>query len=116
MKFRCGIIAAMFRALKHLLIAFALLFGQHAAQQHLLYHAGLDLAGASAQNQKGAPQSDHGTDRCLAFQAVGGVLTCHALTFALPSFEPPAPAPVALPPARSPRIHFESRAPPYFFS
>ena len=114
--FRCAILPAMFRTFRHLLIAFALLFGQHAAQQHAFYHAGLELAGANAHDQKGAPQSNHGTDRCLSFQAVGSALTCHALTIAVQGFEPPAPAPVALPPARSPRIHFESRAPPHFFS
>jgi len=132
----CAILSAMIRSLRYLLLAFAVLFAQHAGQWHALYHAGLELAGGHSHpaghamgetalgddqheihhEEHPGPVADHGVDRCLAFQAIGNALTCNTTAVAAAHIAPPAPLPVSLPIARMPRIEFDSRAPPRLFS
>jgi len=58
------------RALQCLLLAFAVLFAQQAAQLHALAHA----QGELARPHKGKV-AGHAVERCIAFQAVGSALT-----------------------------------------
>ena len=94
----------MSRALRQLLVVFALLFAQQAAQLH-------DFAHLPQAGQKGVPAS-HPAAKCLAFHAVDSALPCGAVALDPPRIEPLAPVLVALPISRAPRIEFESRAPP----
>ena len=94
----------MKRALRHLLIALALLFSQQATQLHALSHLGHD--------GKGAPPVGHPAEQCLAFHALDS-----ALPILAPDCEPPRVALSAvtlftLPLLHPPRIVFDSRAPP----
>ncbi len=102
----------MRRVLRHLLIAFALLFAQQAAQLHDLAHAVRDLATA-ARGDKSAPPLGHTAGQCLAFHAIG----C-ALTGARPQLEAQrvaAQSIVGIVTAlrAAPRIAYDTRAPPF---
>ena len=101
----------MNRALRNLFIGLALLFTQEAAQLHSMAHLKYDLARAVAGN-KNIPPLGHPAEQCIAFHAVGSALPCGAIAFDPPRIEPAAPVLVALPLTRSPRIEFDSRAPP----
>ena len=94
----------MRRALRHLLIALALLFSQQAAQLHALSHIGHD--------GNGAPPVGHPAEQCLAFHALDGALPILALACEPPQAALSAVPPFALPLLHPPRIVFDSRAPP----
>jgi hypothetical protein len=99
------------RTLRHVLVAVALLFTQQAAQLHALGHLGRDLA----QLQRGEgnlPPPGHPAEQCIAFHAVDSALPALALALEPPRIAPPAPASFSLPLPFSPRIEFDSRAPP----
>jgi len=99
----------MKRALRHLIIAFAVLFAQQAAQLHSLSHLKQDLARAAG--NKGVALG-HPAEQCIAFHAVDSALPCSALAFDPPRIEPVEPLAIALPVSRAPRLVFDSRAPP----
>lgn len=101
----------MRRALRHLLIALALLFSQQAAQLHGLSHLGHDLK-AARQDGKGAPPVGHPAEQCLAFHALDSALPILALGCEPPRVELSAVAFFTLPLLHPPRIVFDSRAPP----
>ena len=103
----------MRRVLHHLLIVFALLFAQQAAQLHDLTHAVRDLA-AAARGDKSPPPLGHPAEQCLAFHAIG----C-ALAGTQPALEAQRVAAQALdggalPLPAAPRIVYDTRAPPVF--
>jgi hypothetical protein len=97
--------------LRHLLLAAALVFAQQAAQLHALSHVQRDLALAE-RGGKCIPPVGHPAEQCIAYHAVGSALPGLALVVAPPRETLPAVAPVALPVPFSPRIEFDSRAPP----
>ena len=101
----------MKRTLRHLLVAAALVFGQQAAQLHALSHLKHDLVKAE-RGGKSAPSSGHPAAQCLAFHAVDSALPSLGLALDLPRIALPALASVDLPLPFSPRIEFDSRAPP----
>ncbi len=101
----------MTRVLRHVLIAFALLFAQQGAQLHALSHFGRDLALAQG-GEKSAPPVGHPAEQCLAFHAVGSALPNCAPVFAPQRAELPVVAHFTLPLPSSTRIVFDSRAPP----
>jgi hypothetical protein len=102
---------AMHRTLRHLLIALVLLFGQQAAQSHALSHLGQSLSCAEGAANGPCP-AGHPAAQCLAFHAMDGALPSLASALDLHDAAPAAPAPVSLPLPFSPRIEFDSRAPP----
>ena len=104
----------MHRTLRHLLIAVVLLFGQQAVQLHTLSHLGQDLAGAQGGAKGPSSPIGHPAAQCLAFHATDSALTCLASAPDLHHVAPLAPAPFTLPLPFSPRIEFDSRAPPVF--
>jgi hypothetical protein len=91
----------MRRILQRLLVVVAVLFSQQAAQAHDFQHV-----------QKGTPASQHLGAKCLAFHAVDSALPNGAVHVQPARIVPPDPTPVALPLSRTPRIEFDSRAPP----
>jgi hypothetical protein len=97
--------------LRHLLLAAALVFAQQAAQLHALSHLQRDLA-AAERGGKCVPPVSHPAERCIAYHAVDSALPALALAIDPPRIALPAVAPVALPLPFSPRIEFDSRAPP----
>lgn len=99
------------RTLRHVLVAVALLFTQQAAQLHALGHLGRDLA-QLRRGEGSLPPSGHPAEQCIAFHAVDSALPTLALALEPPHLAPPAPAPFGLPLPFSPRIEFDSRAPP----
>ena len=101
----------MHRTLRHVLIAVALLFTQQAAQLHALSHLGRDLAVAERGDKK-APPVGHPAEQCLAFHAVGSALPTGAPGFVLPRIEATAVAHYVQFLPFSPRLAFDSRAPP----
>ncbi len=101
----------MNRSLRHLLVAAALVFAQQAAQLHALSHVQHDLARAE-RSGKCVPPVSHLAEQCIAFHAVDSALPGFALAVDLSRTALPAVAPVALPLPFSPRIEFDSRAPP----
>ena len=101
----------MNRTLRHLLIAAALVFTQQAAQLHALSHVQHDLAKAD-RSGKCVPPVTHPAEQCIAYHAVDSALLGFALAVDLSRTALPAVAPVALPLPFSPRIEFDSRAPP----
>jgi hypothetical protein len=103
------------RTLRHLLIGAALLFAQQAAQLHALSHLGYDLAVAEL-GKLHAPPVGHPAEQCIAFHAVDNALPVHALAPLAPQIAPPAVAYFDLPLPFSPRIEFDSRAPPFSLS
>jgi hypothetical protein len=101
----------MNRTLRHLLVAAALVFAQQAAQLHALLHVQHDLARAE-RSGKCVPPVSHPAEQCIAYHAVDSALPGFALAVDLSRVALPAVAPVALPLPFSPRIEFDSRAPP----
>jgi len=101
----------MNRTLHHLLVAAALVFTQQAAQLHALSHVQRDLATAE-RGGKCVPPINHPAERCIAYHAVDSALPALALATDPPRIALPAVAPVDLPLPFSPRIEFDSRAPP----
>ena len=91
----------MRRILQRLLFAFALLCSQQAAQAHDFKHL-----------QKRSLPSHHLGIKCIAFHAVDSALPNGALCIKPARIAPPDPRPFVLPLSRSPRIEFDSRAPP----
>lgn len=109
----------MNRALRHLLIALALLFTQQAGQLHALSHLKVDLGAlerAGALQRRGggekAPPIGHKADQCLAFHAFDNALPIFAFAVEPPRAVQPVLAQVAAFSPRPPRIVFDSRAPP----
>jgi len=102
----------MNRTLRHLLIAAALVFAQQAAQLHALSHLQRDMA-AAERGGKCVPPVSHPAERCIAYHAVDSALTGLTLAIDPPRVALPIIAPVDLPLPFSPRIEFDSRAPPY---
>lgn len=101
----------MKRTLRHLFVAAALVFAQQAAQLHALSHVQRDLAKAELSG-KCVPPVSHPAEQCIAYHAVDSALPALALAVDPPRIDLPAVAPVALPLPLSPRIGFDSRAPP----
>jgi hypothetical protein len=99
------------RTLRHFLIALALLFGQQAAQVHALSHLGQYQARIVG-GEKSVPPAGHPAAQCLMFHAMDSALPSLAAALDLYHVAPEAPAPFALPLPFSPRIEFDSRAPP----
>lgn len=95
--------------LRHVLIAVALLFGQHAAQLHALSHLG-DRGGDRSQSGKLAP--GHPAAQCLAFHAVDSALPNVSQAPLLQHAAPPTAAYFVLPLPLLARFEFDSRAPP----
>lgn len=101
----------MSRALRHLLIALALLFTQQAAQLHALSHFPHDLK-AAALGEERAPPIGHPAERCLAFHALDSALPILASAVEPPRGAVHAAARVTASSPRPSRIVFDSRAPP----
>ena len=99
------------RTLRHLLLAAALVFTQQAAQLHALSHVQYDMAKAE-RSGKCVPPVSHPAEQCIAFHAVDSALPVLALALEPPRIALPAVAAIALPLPFSPRIAFDSRAPP----
>jgi hypothetical protein len=102
---------SMNRALRHVLIALALLLAQQASQLHALTHLVRDIHLAE-RGEKGAPPVGHPAAQCLAFHAIDSAL--HGLVPALdPARIPPPTAQYfVLPLPLLARVPFNSRAPP----
>lgn len=101
----------MRKLLRPLLLAAALLFSQHAAMLHGLAHAQHEVALAEQGTTK-APALGHGTDKCVAFNALAYALgnTAVAQPAACVQSDAQAVSHETVPvPAR---IAFDSRAPP----
>ena len=103
----------MNRTLRHLLVAFALVFAQQAAQLHALSHLKHDLIKAQL-GGKGVPPVGHPAEKCIAYHAVDSTLPCLAQAIDLQRVPLPVLAFTDLPVPLAPRIEFDSRAPPYF--
>ena len=101
----------MNHTLRHLLVAVALVFAQQAAQFHALSHLKRDLVMAE-RGGKCVPPVNHPAEQCIAYHAVDSALPVLALAIDPPRIAPPAVARVVLPLPFSPRIEFDSRAPP----
>jgi hypothetical protein len=101
----------MNRNMRYLFVAFALVFAQQAAQLHALSHLKHDLIKAQL-GGKGVPPIGHPAEKCIAYHAVGSTLPSLAPALDLPRVPLLAFAPVALPLPLTPRIEFDSRAPP----
>jgi len=104
---------AMHRLLRYLLIAFALLFGQQAAQGHAISHLAYEFAGTQ-KDTKGKVPAGHPAAQCLLFHAIDS-----APPPALATMDPVRAAPAAIPHVVlplpfPPRIEFDSRAPPVY--
>jgi hypothetical protein len=97
--------------LRHVLIAAALVFAQQAAQLHALSHTQRDVAMAE-RGGKCVPPVSHPAEQCIAYHAVDSAMPALALAIDPPRIALPAVTPVALPLPFSPRIEFDSRAPP----
>ena len=96
---------------RHLLIAVALLFAQQAAQLHALSHLKRNAVMAE-RGGKCVPPINHPAEQCIAYHAVDSALPVLALAIEPARIALPAVAPAALPLPFSPRIVFDSRAPP----
>jgi len=99
------------RTLRHLLLAAALVFAQQAAQLHALSHLKRNLVMAE-RGGKCVPPVNHPAEQCIAYHAVDSALPALALAIEPPRIALAAVAPAALPLPFSPRIEFDSRAPP----
>ena len=97
--------------LRSLLLAAALLFSQHAAILHGLVHAQHDVALAGHGTGK-APALGHGIDQCVAYSALTHALGCAAIAPKLARVHADLAVVALETPAVSPRIAFDSRAPP----
>jgi len=98
-------------ALRHVLLAAALVFAQQAAQLHALSHIKRDLVMAE-RGGKCVPPVNHPAEQCIAYHAVDSALPVLALAIEPARIALPAVGPAALPLPFSPRIVFDSRAPP----
>ena len=103
--------AAPNHTLRHLLLAAALVFTQQAAQLHALSHVQHDMARAE-RSGKCIPPVSHPAEQCIAYHAVDSALPGLALAIEPPRIALQAVAPISLPLPFSPRIVFDSRAPP----
>jgi len=101
----------MRHALRHLLITLALLFGQQMAQGHALAHLARDSACGQA-DAKGTCSGGHPAAQCLAFHALDSALPGVAAFHGPTGVAPADCAGFTLPIPFSPRIEFDSRAPP----
>ena len=101
----------MSRILRHVLIAAALLFGQHAAQLHAFSHVPQDPRSNDG-GRKGSPLSGHLAAQCLVFHAVDSVLPNVASAPALEQAAPATASHFVLPLPLLARFEFDSRAPP----
>lgn len=101
----------MNRTLRHLFVAFALIFAQQAAQLHALSHLKHDLVRVE-RGGKCVPPVSHPAEQCIAYHAVDSTLPSLAPAISPPHVAPPVFAAVALPLSLPPRIEFDSRAPP----
>jgi hypothetical protein len=101
----------MKRTLRHLFVAFALIFAQQAAQLHALSHLKYDLVKAE-RGGKCIPPIGHPAEQCIAYHAVDSTLPSLAPAIDPPRVALPAFAAVVLPLSHPPRIEFDSRAPP----
>jgi len=101
------------RVVRNLLVAASLMFAQQGELLHALSHAGHDLAVAE-HGKKNAPPLDHRVEVCVAFHAVGSALLDAGHSIDLPRIAPVSVALLGLPFLASPRIEFDSRAPPLF--
>src|SRR5215470_9373977 len=101
----------MNRTLRHLLVAFALVFAQQAAQLHALSHVKRDLIKAEL-GGKGVPPVGHPAEKCIAYHAVDSTLPSLAPAIDVQQVPLPALASATLPIPFAPRIEFDSRAPP----
>jgi len=102
----------MKKFLRPLLLIAALLFSQHAAMLHGLAHAGHDVAVAQHAEGK-APALDHGTDVCAAYGAVAHAVGNTPAMWVGSREEPGNQTATFQVFSVSPRIAFDSRAPPY---
>jgi len=101
----------MSHTLRHFFLAAALVFAQQAAQLHALSHLKHDLIRAERGGQC-VPPINHPAEQCVAFHAVDSVLSSVVLSVNPLRVALPAVAAFALPLPFSPRIAFDSRAPP----
>lgn len=101
----------MKRAACRLLIAASLVLAQQGVLLHALSHLRHDLAVAE-RGEKGAPPLNHAIEVCVAFHAVGSALLNAGLGIEPPRIAPLTAASFGLPLPTSPRIEFDSRAPP----
>ncbi len=99
------------RTLRLVLVGIALLFTQQAAHLHALSHLGRDLARIE-RGEGTLPPQNHPAEQCIAFHAVDSALPTLAFVLDPPRLAPPEPAAFDLPLPFSPRIEFDSRAPP----
>lgn len=99
------------RLLRPLLLAFALLFSQHAAMLHGLAHAEHELALAT-QGDK-APALDHGADVCAAFGALAHALGNASAAPAAHCIHGDSQSVAAIPALVLTRVAYDSRAPPF---
>ena len=103
----------MNRTLRHLLVAFALVFTQQAAQLHALSHLKHDLVKAE-RGGKCIPPISHPAEKCIAYHAVDSTLPSLAAAIDPPRVALPTFKAVVLPLSHPPRIEFDPRAPPLF--
>ena len=101
----------MNRTLRHLLVAFALVFAQQSAQLHALSHLKRDLVMAE-RGGKCVPPVSHPAEQCIAYHAVDSALPGLIPAIGLSRVSLPTLASVVLPLPRAQRIEFDSRAPP----
>ncbi len=99
-------------ALRHLLLAAALVFAQQAAQLHALSHLKRNAVMAE-RGGKCVPPVNHPVEQCIAYHAVDSVLATLAPAIAPSQVALPATASAALPLPFAARIVFDSRAPPF---
>jgi len=98
-------------ALRHLLLAAALVFAQQAAQLHALSHLKRNAVMAE-RGGKCVPPVNHPAEQCIGYHAVDSALPALALALEPSKIALPVVASVDLPLPFAPRIEFDSRAPP----
>lgn len=98
-------------SLRYILLGLALLVAQQAAQLHGLSHLRHELAVAKS-GEKKAPPLGHPAEQCVAHHAVGSALPNVQLAFEPPRLASPAVAAFQVLLISSPRLAFDSRAPP----
>jgi hypothetical protein len=103
---------AMDRFLRYLLIATALIFGQHAAQLHAFSHVPQESRNPET-GQKGAPVTGHLAAQCLVFHAVDSAIPNVACSAPQHTAPPAIATYFVLPLPLLARFEFESRAPPF---
>lgn len=93
------------------LVALVLVAGQAASQIHALSHLGHDLALARS-GGKNVPPLSHTAEQCVAFHAVDSFLPSVDLALVPPRLDSPVVSRPGLSLPFTPRIPFNSRAPP----